>query len=297
MNWYKKAQEFIGADAPLSSGQFIQDIRTRNVENQHLPSTISLRPVGEEMSSISSASKPTKCEKCGMPLESFEYLGYSFTENDGDKIEAYKCGNCGHKNHYNQSISRVKKKRNKGKRRSFNDSRLLVEAATPANNGFAGWPSGYNPANTPYGRLDLSEDQRVQTWKNMQDGFDNEFDSQKQKGNKKTKIVKVKGKDGQTKYVKVEDKTTGGDAVQPSNTFTQKGRIKKQRRYNPKDPNKTKENPGSWSHNRNFTGEGTGFYQSNYTEKLNADVRERYTDWYTYQNERLTSPGGMGKPF
>jgi len=102
INLMKISQEFIGADATFTSGQHIQDVKTRNTENANLPSDISNLPSGFE--GVDSVSKDTgrlteKCEKCRMPLEEFEWLGYSFVNSDGKKEAAYKCNNCGHKNH------------------------------------------------------------------------------------------------------------------------------------------------------------------------------------------------------
>jgi len=281
------SQEYVGADATFTSGQHIQDVKTRNTENAELPSNISNLPSGfEGVNSIVKKGKERltdKCEKCRMPLEEFEWLGYSFTNNNGEREAAYKCNNCGHKNHYTQQISRVKKHRRN--RRGFSVINILKEAATPANPTSSG--STYNnPANTPFGRLDMTEDQRVIPWSSVKDGFSNEFDTQKQKSNKEYEIKEVKGKDGKKRIVRVRKRNSGGDAIQPSNTWTQRGRLKNQRRYNPLDPRKTKENPGSWPHNRNLTGPGSGWYQSEYSNNFDSDMRQRVNSWDDYISNR-----------
>lgn len=285
MNWYKKANEFVGADASLANGTHISDITKRNIDHQYLSPTVNWNQHPELTTDSQGRSVRTNCEKCGMELEEFEKLGYFFKTEGGKEEEAYSCSNCGYRNHYSRRITRKKKKSRLRKRRRAGVLMRIV-TASPYGTTFQGWQTGNNPANTPMGRLDLSQDERMATWDKFQDGFDNEWDSQKQKKNDEDyEVIKIKGKDGKIKYVRLKKRTTGGDAVQPSNTYTQKGRVKKQRRYNPKD-GKGKDNPGAWPHNRNMVGPGSGGYQMPYSQNLDSDMRQRVVDWYDHLTNR-----------
>ena len=79
--------------------------------------------------------------------------------------------------------------------------------------------------------------------------------------------------------------------VNPANTYTQRGRIKKQPRYNPSKSKK--ENPGAWPHNRD---DNQGWYQSGIDKnRFNSDMRERVVPWSQYINE--VGNKGMLKPY
>lgn len=296
MTWYKKAQEFVGGDAVLPQDAN-QLTKVRNTESQFLPPTMSQLPAGVSgptATTVDDVLIRYECEKCGNKLDSFEKLNYSFRNEKGQKEEAYRCSNCGYKNHYSQKITRRKRvRRKKSKKRSFSENQSVVTAATPSTP-YSNWPDSNNPANQPWGRLDLTEDQRVITWEKLQDGFANEFNTQKQKKNEDYKIIKVKDKNGKIKFVKIKKKQTGADAVQPSNTWTQKGRLKQQRRYNPED-GKQKDNPGAWPHNRNLAGPGSGFYQAPYSQNMDADMRERAVSWYDHVNNRGSN--SLSRPY
>lgn len=286
MTWYKKSSEFVGADATLSDPNHISDIPKRNIENQYLPPTINWNNPDQKSDNQQNSEEKiihSVCEKCHMELEGFEKLGYFFKTMGGKLEEAYRCNNCGYMNHYTRTISRKNKKKIRRRRRAESSQRIVTATYGET---FQGWQTSNNPANTPMGRLDLSEDERMIGWDKVSDGFDNEWDSQKQRKNDEDfEVIKIKDKYGKIKYVRVKKRTTGGDAVQPSNTYTQKGRVKKQRRYNPKD-GKGKDNPGAWPHNRNIVGPGSGGYQLPYSQNLDADMRQRVVDWQEHLTNR-----------
>lgn len=293
MSWYsnrnsltKTANEFIGADATYQDGGHTQQVNIGNIENQNLPATISNGPPnGEE---TIAPKRLENCPVCKQPLVESEHKGYS----NHKKETVFYCRNCGHTNDdYKRSVEKgkpIKQRRSRIKKRrsKFASIDHLRIAATPANPMMSSYN---NPMNSPYGRQDLSEDERVIPWDRVDDGFWNEFDKVKQKNNVDQKTIKVKRKDGTYRYIRIKKKDTGGNAIQPSNTFNQKGRVKKQPRFNPPDGKDTKEGHGAWPHNRNMIGEGSGWYQNPGTGNLDADMKNRVTEWSDYVNDRNSS--------
>ena len=286
--WYRSAQsqEFVGSDG--ASNGFIQDTKIRNVENQFLPGNIMTAPPQGAVDITRFPSKkdkgvPENCPACGSPIEEHEIFT-GFYDVDGNTV--FECKRCGHTNNpYKRTVtlknqpSRVKKRRRK---RSSSNS--MLREASPPTNVTPGGASSYNPMNTPWGRLDLSQDERVIPWDRIQDGFEEEWDFRKQKG-RDTKVVKIKGADGKYKYIRIKKRGTHGKhSVQPSNVYKQKGRVKKQNRYKWDNP-QSKLNPGSWPHNRQPT-PNQGWYQSPAGQNYDVDMRHRVQDWNSWTNDR-----------
>jgi len=290
MSWYQKSSilkqgnEYVGADATLSNDEHIHQSRVRNVENQIL-SPIYSNPQTKEPLAISfnmAIAKPESCPVCHQDLVPTEFM--EFKNSRGEEV--FKCKGCGYTNNdYKRKVEKggIKKRRTRvhHRRRSSSDKEYKT-AATPANPSVSTYN---NISNTPYGRTDLTEEERVMPWEALDDGFYNEFDKVRQINNKETKVIKVKGKDGKPKYIRVKKKMTGGRGVQPSNIFTQKNRLKKQPRYNPAD-GKNKEGYGAWPHNRPLSGQGAGWYNTTYPEVLDSDMKMRYQPWNEYVNDR-----------
>ena len=313
-NWYKpllkEANEFTGVDG-LMSGKDINDISTHFKANglspdgpQTLPGMITdkrqqseggkikVRECGEESESGKGCHRPfINDDDC-------KWLGYTVEINE-NKYEAYICNLCKHelksfdiqysKKPKNKSKDRRKRKRVRRLSNRVTCRSIVVEAASPA----APTPGGYNnPANTMQGRMDLTEDMRVVPWARMQESLDSEYDERKQKRNKDYKIIKVKGKNGKDKYIRVFKQNTGGDGISPANTFNERGRRKKEPRYNPNDK-AHKGNPGAWPHNRDDNEGSYNMYMDK--NRMNSDMRERVIPWGQYIQER----GNLGllKPY
>lgn len=278
---YKLAQEFIGSDG-LGTGH-IQDTKIRNIESEFLPQDVKAPNMMENKTKLTVGSP---CPTCGSTLESFEFQG-RFLE---DGQEVYKCKNCGSTNDpYKRTIT---KKRRMRKRRARLNPNLIKESASPSNPNLP----GTNPANQPWGRLDLSDDQRIIPWNRIEDGFREEFDHQKQKKNFKYKLVKRKDGSGNTEFVRVRVKEPGGDAEQPSNTYTERGRIKKQPRYNPDKGRNKNKSDGAWPHNRNPGTEGW-YGQGDTANGLDADMRYRVMSWSDYISERSSFMTNLARPW
>lgn len=299
-NWYVTAfsNEFVGPDATLQGGDHIRMPYQDALEGKGAgggvmvpgfesplkdPTSNQTRPSGENIPD----DVPIDCPICKSKIHEFEVLGY---KNDkGETV--YKCNNCHYTNdRWNIKVTNRDKKRPKSrvnrKRRASSDEKTYIVAATPA-------VPYNNPAATPYGRWDFSEDIRVVPWDRVHEDFEDTYDFHKQKKDVNYKIKKVKDKNGNTKFVKVRDKSQDS-GVQPSNTYLQKGKIKNQPRYNPKTENvsKSKKNPGSWPHNRNGD-PSDAWYDGADDERGNdsirsfdADMRERVTPWDEYIRDR-----------
>lgn len=309
-NWYKKANEFLGVDATMSPSD-INDTRNFKAE-QMAPDTpqglggmvTDVRKQSEEVEG-SCGKKVSRCGEepggggCGRDFSDggCKWKGYP-VEIDGVKYESYECNFCKHGLNafdirYTKSpVVRRKDRRKKKRVRRLSQRMTLrtVEAATPA----VPTPGGYNnPANQMQGRLDLSEDSRMIPWSSMEESYYKEYDEQGQKDNSKYKLIKIKGKDGKDRYVKVKKNSTGGEGVSPANTQNSRGERKKHPRYNP-STNVQKGNPGAWPHNRD---DNEGSYNM-YVDKnrMNSDMRERVIPWSQYITERGNGMG-MLKPY
>jgi len=278
---YKLAQEFIGSD---QGNNYIQDTKIRNFDSEYLPQTIK----GTEMTSNNSRLQVgSPCPACGSVLEPFEFQG-RYLEN-GQEI--YRCNNCRSTNDpYKRHVE--KKKKNRIKRRRARNQGMTKEAVGISNPNLP----GLNPANQPWGRLDLSDDQRVIPWNRIEDGFREEFDHQKQKKNFKYKLVKRKTKEGGYEFVRVKIPQTGGDAKQPANTYTDKGRVKKQPRYNPEKNRNKNKSDGSWPHNRNPGTEGW-YGQGDTGNNMDADMRYRVMPWSEYISDRSSFMTNLSRPW
>ena len=311
-NWYqhilKEANEFTGVDGLMSP----VDINApRNFKAnglapdgpQTLPGMITDKrnhPEGKGVKKVTECGgEPGSNGGCHRPFNDngdCEWLGYN-VDIDGEKYKAYKCNSCKHElKLFDIQFSKNPRKKSKDRRKKQKVRRLssrvvkrYIVAVTPAA------PSGSsynNPANQMQGRLDLSEDTRVIPWDKMQETLDEEYDERKQRRNKDYKIIKVKGKDGKDKYIRVHKQRTGGDGVSPANTYNQRGKRKKDPRYNPKDK-ADKGNPGAWPHNRD---DNQGTYNMYIDKsKMNSDMRERVVPWSQYIQERGNN--GLLKPY
>ena len=237
---------------------------------------------------------------CGRPIDEFgKRMDYSVTIGD-EKYRAYECKHCTHSikpfnidfSPHPEKFKKPKPKRRRVRRLSGRiTSRDYRTAASPS----VPTPGGYNnPANSPWGRLDMSEDARVIPWKKVQEDFDDEYDTERQRANKKEKVIKIKGQDGKDRYVKVKETRTSGDGIMPSNVKKHRGKIKQQPRYNPTDP-RGKEHPGSWPHNRD---PNEGWYNSGVNKnKFDTDFRERVMTWDQYIRERGNNMLTLVKPY
>lgn len=304
-SWYKKAQEYTGADATLSNGSHIQPYIDR-LESKDgggpVPQVQSPFADGTPYSFLPAdkSKVPEECSVCHNKLNPNKgpdgEISWGFFNDDG--VVVYKCKNCGYTNNqYKIKYSprglgqptRLKHRR----RRSSQDSKIVVTAApyTP--------PPPMNPANTPYGRFDFSTDVRVIPWDARLDGdFQSTWDSQKQRKKVNYKFKKIKDKNGDVHLVKVKfpEKDTG---VQQANTYNQKGDIKKQPRYDNKDGVPKGNSSGSWPHNRGLD-PSTGWYQADYVtdkNRFNADMRERVVPWEDWIGNRNNETFTLSKPF
>ena len=306
-NWYKIAQESTSwAETHMiqSTGKEPGDIGLQGVIKTDIGGGIpsNLRdPYGF------SPKYGIEVEKCGDEPNSGNCCRKGFSDNgdlrwfnysvdiSGNKYRAYECQICHHKNRpFNVDVTKKKSKpRRFERKRKIRRSKHLTmrkTAASPA----APTPGDYNnSANTPYGRLDFSEDARVIPWEKMNDSFESEYDFYKQKDRKKKKVVKVKDENGKEEYVRIEDHGTDGKATNLTNTYKQKGKIKKQPRYNP-DKGDNKQSPGAWPHNRNVGREGY-YNQPDPGENANADGRLRILPWEEYLQNK-GSGWGMSIP-
>lgn len=297
-NWYKntqplktaQSQEYVGADAVLPQDANWMATTRPYVDAQGLPATMTQNQHGLDHVGLPKKYKRKEvCDKCKRSLESFEFLGFP-TNVAGELEEAYRCKNCGYTNHFSMHISRIRKRRSGHKKRaSLNliqtaatQSESLIQiAATPAVS-----PTTPNIGNTPYGRDDLGEDQRMWPWSIVEPDYEGEYETQKQKNNKKKKVVKVKGKDGKIKFVEVNEQTTGGDSISPANVKNIKGRRRNQGRYKG-DP---------WPQTKNPTPD-QGWYQAPYSPNtFDADGRLRSDDWYSHSVDRALGRG-LTQPF
>jgi len=311
-NWYehlmKEANEFIGPDATMTPGHLSdQNLLRANGFSpdgpQRMPGMVSdVRRVNENKEEGSDSKKVEICgeepggEGCGSDLtENGIWRDYS-VNIDGEDYLVYECTKCKHSikpfdiKYTKKPRKNKKNKRQKSKRLSQKITlrRSYTTAATPA---IPMQDSYNNPANQMMGRLDLSEDARVIPWSKMDEYALEEYDDWKQKNKKSYKVVKVKGKDGEERYVRIEKVDTGGDSVTPANTYKIKGRRKKDPRFNPEDTKKR--NPGAWPHNRD---DNEGWYQSGMDKnRFNSDMRERVVPWSTYVQEKGNM--GMLKPY
>lgn len=315
-NWYKtllkEANEFTGVDG-LMTGKDINDISTHFKANglapdgpQTLPGMITDKrdqaEGGKRRKVKECGEEPGTAGGCHRPFineDDCKWLGYTVSIDD-EKYEAYKCNYCKHelksfdirytKNPKKKSKDRKKMKRVRRLSKRITCRYIVKEAATPAAPSSG---SGYNnPANQMQGRLDLSEDTRVIPWSTMQESIDSEYDERKQKRNKDFKIIKIKGKDGKDRYIRVFRQNTGGEGVSPANTYNQRGRRKKDPRYNPADKAK-KGNPGAWPHNRDDNESSYNMYTDK--NRFNSDMRERVSPWAQYIQERGNI--GLLKPY
>lgn len=313
-NWYKKANEFLGVDGTMSP----QDINTtRNFKanglspdgSQTLPGMITdIRKQSPEDDSVGGI-RVDRCggepggSGCGREFadeQDCKWKGYPVTIED-EQYESYQCNHCKHEMkafdiQYSKKPQKTRKDRRRKQKSRRLSNRLTLRsyrfAATP---GFSSPGGGYNnPANQMQGRLDLTEDERMIPWSRYDDSTENEYDERKQKNNKDFKLIKIKGKNGKDKYIKVRKENTRGDGVSPANTFNEKGRRKKDPRYNPKDKPHGG-NPGAWPHNRD---DNEGSYNM-YVDKnrMNSDMRERVIPWSQYILEKGHNGRGMMKPY
>jgi len=276
---YKLAQEFIGSDG--LGGNFIQDTKIRNFDSEYLPQDIK-----QPENPTSTVVRPEICPICKSKLENFEFQGRFLDSGE----EIYRCNNCHNTNDpYKRKVYKNKKSRVR-KKRARNEG-FVKESASISNPNL----SGINPANQPWGRLDLSDDERVIPWNRIEDGFREEFDHQKQKKNFKYKIIKKKKPSGGVEFVRVKVDGDSGEAIQPSNVYTERGRVKKQPRYNPeKNRNKNKAD-GSWPHNRNPGTEGW-YGQENTGSGLDSDMRYRVMSWADYIADRSSFMTNLTRP-
>jgi len=310
-NWYRKANEFLGVDGLMSPADINS---TRNYKAngmspdgpQTLPGMITdiRKQSPEEESSngkrVSCCGGEPKGGGCGREFSDehdCKWKGYPIVLND-EKYEAYECNHCKHElKAFDIQYSKHPRKTRKDRKRKQKVRRLskrmtlrtYKEAASPA----APTPGGYNnPGNQMQGRLDLTEDQRMIPWDRMEESTGQEYDERKQKSNKDFKLIKIKGKNGKFKYIKVRKENTGGDSVSPANTYNQRGERKKHPRYNPSDK-ANKGNPGAWPHNKDDNQGSYGMYVDK--NRMNSDMRERVIPWSQYINER--GHHGLLKPY
>jgi len=309
--WYKKAQEYVNVDRFMSP---IDINRTRELKQWPIGGAQGAPSVTHKGLGLSSDGddkdfgiKVEKCGEepgrggCGRSLNEYgQFLNYSIPIN-GEKYQAYKCKHCHHTlKPFDIRISpkplkyksKLKKKRKRKKlSKSITYSMPIKEAATPGINS----PSsmGHNPANSPYGRMDLSEDYRVIPWDQFVDSDDEKiYNDWSQKNNKNIKVVKVK-MDGKTKYIKVLDKSTGGSGVTPANTYRIKGDRMQHFRYDPAKGKNKNDGYGSWPHNRDVN---KGWYQSPENDNMNADLRMRVIPWDQYIRDRSTNLLTLTRP-
>jgi hypothetical protein len=273
---YKIAQEFIGSD---QGNDYIQDTKTRNFDSEYLPQDIK-KPVIN-----SNKTRLNKCEICHRDLVDSEFQN-RYLE---DGTEIYKCNTCKHTN--DPYKRKIQKGKNRLKKRRSSSEKMIKEAIGNSNSNVP----GLNPANQPWGRLDLTNDERIIPWNRIEDGFREEFDHQKQKKNFKYKLVKKKKEDGKYQFIRVKIPETGGEAIQPSNVYDEKGRVKKQPRYNPEKNRNKNKSDGSWPHNRNPGTEG--WYGQEYGGgNLDADLRQRVIPWNEYISDRSSFMTNLSRP-
>jgi len=280
MSWYRLATEFMGneftgVDGIMDPHEFIQQTKVRNIENEFLSPP--LTSVEENI--------PKICPICKQEIVDSEIMrGYH--NADGEIV--FKCNNCGYTNSSNVQV--ITKKRKK----SDSDPEFLKTANPIVPSPSAG-SSSYNSMNTPYGRVDLSEDERIIPWERLDDSFANEFVRNRQKENRVFKVIKVKGKGGKTKKIIVKMPNLASGFVGPQNVTMEKGRFRKQPRYNPEqNKGEKKDAPGGWPQMRNPT---KGFYgQSDDTYTFDADMRHRVIPWKDLINDRSTQMLTLTKP-
>lgn len=305
--WYKAANEYVGTDATLQDGSHIQMHTIDRIEGKWGGGALQgyQAPFGQDSpysdlnkSKIAVKPKgvPDFCPVCKEAIQDFEIMhGY---KNDDDET-VYKCKNCGHNNdRWQIEVSKKKQdkkrpSRLKHKRRSGSSKRqVTAQGFPPVNTG----PNN-NPANQPFGRMDFSEDTRVIPWDSRLEGdFDETWNKQKQKRKVDYKLKKVKDKNGKVHFIPVKEKSTG---VQPSNTFTERGDIKKQPRYNPKEPDQKSNSSGAWYHNRGPDPSDMipGSEEVIDKNKYNADMRQRVVEWWEHTQDRNDSTFTLTKPF
>ena len=301
-SWYKKAQEFIGAGEPLRSDLYPTD----GVVQQPAVSPWSAMspadgfqdPSGDGKSSpLSKQKRSCNDEKTGKTLVEGERCpgcGLSMGKNEfhekSDGSYQYICENvnkgkkCGY-NSYKPEWSKdqltiIPKRKSRLVHKGSSSISPFITAATPAT------PVN-NPANRPYGNLDISEDVRVFPFSRIQPDLNETWDSQKQKKKLNYKVKKVKDKDGKIKFIKIKD-STSGTGIQPSNTYTQKGDIKRQNRYRVEEGIPKGQSTGAWPHNRGESA-SDGFYQADSVtdpNRLNSDAKLRYQTWEEMVSER-----------
>jgi len=308
-NWYKniikEANEFLGADGLMSPEDINATVNIKanglspwtnqsldgfTTDTRHIEPNTGIR--------VSKCGDEPGGNGCGRDFSDggCKWKGYSVYVN-GEPYEAYSCYFCKHElKSFDIRYTKKPSKRHKDKRKKKRVKRLsqritlnsfIKEAASPA------IPSTYNnSANQMEGRLDLSEDQRVIPWNVMQDSASEEYDETRQKNNKDFKIIKIKDKNGKSKYIKIDKKNIGGNGVSQSNTYNHKGRRRERLRYKP-DSNVSDHNPGYWAHNRD---DNQGPYNM-YIDKnrMNSDLRERAIPWDQYIGEKGLS--GLSKPY
>lgn len=281
MSWYKLANEFIGVDGISPPKDFIHQTRTRNIENEFLPPSIT--DIGYR--------RPASCPVCKQEIVESELMKGYHNQN-GEMV--FKCNNCGYTNSSDVQVVTLKNKKKKKRKKSQNDYSMNKKADAPG----APVPSGMdynNPMNTPYGRVDLSEDARVIPWGRLDDSFRNEFTTNRQKGNRILKVINVKGKGGKPKKIVVKVPNTEEGFVGPQNVTIEKGKFKKQPRYNPKRNQENKKDaPGGWPQQRNPTKGFYGHQDDTYT--FDADMRHRVIPWQDLIKDRSTNMLTLTKP-
>ncbi len=300
IKWYKISQEFIGAGEPISGNVQQQpeinaleekdggtsDQAYRDPSGNGKDSPISKPKIScTDMHTGKIITEGDKCPNhCGSDVEKGD-----FNDNQNGTY-TYVCRNpqCKYSSYDSGWDIKVKRKSRIKHKRSSSIS-PFVEAAMPA--------TPYNNiANKPYGNLDVSDDVRVIPWDKIEPDYRETWDSQKQKKKLNYKIKKVKDNEGKIKFIKVKDPASGS-GVQPANTYTQKGDIKRQERYKD-DYDKNRNSQGAWPHNRS-PGPEDGWYGSDSVvdkNKFNADMRTRVQLWSEYVTERDTQFGGFTKP-
>ena len=303
--WYKTSNEYVGPDATLTDGSHIQMHTIDRIQGKWGGDALQGQqsPYGQDSpysdlnrSKMTFKSKgvPEVCPVCKSKIEDFEIMHGLHNKEDET---VYKCKNCGHTNdRWQIEVSRKNKgkkpSRLRRKRRSSSiKKQVIAQNFPPVNTG----PNN-NPANQPFGRQDFSEDVRVIPWDSRLEGdFDETWNTQKQKRRVDYKFKKVKDKKGKVHFIPVKDKSTG---VQPSNVVYEKGDIKKQERYNPREPGKGNSS-GSWYHNRGPTPDDLipGSEEVIDKNKYNADMRERVREWWQHVEDRPDQPMTMTKPF
>jgi len=302
--WYRISNEFTGSDATMTQ-ENIADVARLKANQfgtdspQGLPGMITDVRQTAETSGIKverCGDEPGSGKKgCGSPLSDGEWKDYTVKIGDED-YQAYKCFQCKHElKPFDIEFSKKRKekrKRNRQKSKRLSNRitlrRSYTTAATPAMPGISNYN---NPANQMMGRLDLSEDARVIPWSKMDEYATEEYDDWQQRNRKTYKIVKVKGKNGQERLIRIEKMNTGGDGVSPAGAYRIRGKRKKDPRYNPGNPRKG--NPGAWPHNRD---DNEGWYQSGIDKnRFNSDMRERVISWSDYIRDRGNV--GLLKPY